>query len=89
MTDKRISADDPRGLIFEAYRIEGLTPEAARSIYLDWALGMPAGADMVAATARLFGEYGPGREDHPMTEVLREGMERAAGPARRTGRRRG
>lgn len=87
MTDRITSDDDPRGLIFEAYRIEGITGEACRSIYLDWALGMPAGADMRASTVRLLDQYGPAEPLHPMTAVLREGAERAAAPpARRRSR---
>ncbi|MEM1316424.1 MAG: hypothetical protein AAGI51_17840, partial [Pseudomonadota bacterium] len=30
---------DPRGLIGDAYAMEGVGPEACRSIFLDWALG--------------------------------------------------
>jgi len=29
---------DPRGLIFESYRIDGITIEECRMIFLDWAL---------------------------------------------------
>ena len=40
--------DDPRGLILESYRIEGITEGQCRSIFLDWALGIQLGEDMVA-----------------------------------------
>ena len=33
---------DPRGLIEEAYRME-LGPEDCRTVFLDWALGLPEG----------------------------------------------
>ena len=36
---------DPRGLIYEAYRMD-IGPEESRSIFLDWALGTQLGADM-------------------------------------------
>ncbi|RMF38447.1 MAG: hypothetical protein D6754_07490 [Alphaproteobacteria bacterium] len=85
--DKERSEDDPRGLIFEAYRIEGIGPAECRSIYLDWALGMPEGWDMAASTARLHARYAAERPDHPMTAVLAEGLERAARKPRRRGRR--
>ena len=32
---------DPKGLIREAYRIEGITAAQCRSIFLDWALSLP------------------------------------------------
>lgn len=74
--------DDPRGLISEAYRME-LTPEDARAIFLDWALGLPEGGGR-AEIERLLATYGPGAPGHPMTAVLREGLE----PPRPRGRRR-
>jgi hypothetical protein len=76
-------AIDPRGLIFEAYRME-LGPEDCRTIFLDWALGLDgAGRAEIAA---LLAHYGPRHPAHPMTAVLREGLEQA--PARtRRGRR--
>ena len=36
---------DHKGLIREAYRIEGITLGECRSIFLDWALSTPDGAD--------------------------------------------
>ena len=44
---------DPRALILEAYRIEGIGPEDCRAIYFDWALGAPVERDMKADTAAL------------------------------------
>jgi hypothetical protein len=64
---------DPRGLIFEAYRMP-LGPEDCRTIFLDWALGLPAGAGRDEISA-LLARYGPAQPDHPMTAVLREGLE--------------
>ena len=40
---------DPKGLIKEAYRIEGIGPGECRSILLDWALSLPDGVDQRAA----------------------------------------
>ena len=31
---------DPKGLVRESYRIEGITPGECRSIFMDWALSM-------------------------------------------------
>lgn len=85
---KKTTPEDPRGLIHEAYRIEGIGEAECRSIYLDWAVSMPVGTDMMAATARLLDGPGAAAPDHPMTAVLREGGERdAPSPVRRGGRR--
>ena len=76
---------DPRGLIYEAYRME-IGAEDCRTIFFDWALGRPegAGSDEVA---RLLAHYGPANPDHPMTAVLREGLEATRPGGRRGGRR--
>ncbi|SHG33754.1 hypothetical protein [Cognatishimia maritima] len=81
---------DPRGLIREAYRIEGIDLGQCRSIFLDWALGRD-----IEATAEVIGQllqqYEVDHPEHPMTEVLREGSVQATVGAegrRRGGRRR-
>jgi hypothetical protein len=76
---------DPKGLIREAYRIEGITYEECRSIFLDWALGVPMEADSRALLADLLARHGAAAPDHPMTRVLTEGQEAAARPRRRGG----
>lgn len=76
---------DPRGLIYESYRIEGITAGQCRSIFLDWALGMEAGRDSRTDIQALLDRYGAGQPDHPMTAVLREGLQAAARPRRRGG----
>ncbi|MEO1680542.1 MAG: hypothetical protein AAFU80_20545 [Pseudomonadota bacterium] len=76
--------DDPKGLIREAYRIDGITEGECRSIYLDWALSLAQDAPATAVSARLADRYGSRAPDHPMTHVLAEGA--AAAP---TARRRG
>ncbi|MEM9715899.1 MAG: hypothetical protein AAF826_05225 [Pseudomonadota bacterium] len=78
-------ACDPRGLIFEAYRIEGVTREDCRAIFFDWALGVPAGEDSVAHIRALLDEYGAA--DHPMTDVLEEGLREMNNPRGRRGGR--
>ncbi|MBC7156828.1 MAG: hypothetical protein H5U20_04860 [Rhodobacteraceae bacterium] len=78
---------DPRGLIFESYRIEGIGAAECRSILVDWALGLPEGVAPRAAMRVLLAEYGvPG---HPMTALLSEGLSAAAPPPGRRGGRRG
>jgi hypothetical protein len=82
---KKGDALDPKGLIFESYRIEGITASECRTIFLDWALSLPDGQDSRAAIALLLDRYGAEAPDHPMTGVLRDGLEQMARPRRRGG----
>ena len=76
---------DPKGLIYESYRIEGITEGECRSIFLDWALSMPDGREAKADIAALLGKYRDAHADHPMTRVLTEGLSSAERPRRRGG----
>ena len=78
-------AVDPRGLILEAYRMD-VGPEDCRTIFLDWATGhaTPVGP---AEVGQLLAAYGALHPDHPMTDVLREGMTPPRPPRRPRGRR--
>jgi hypothetical protein len=78
-------ANDPKALIREAYRME-IGPGECRTVFLDWALSLPEGADTQAALQALLAQYG-GEADHPMTQVLREGLGTAARTGRRGGRK--
>ncbi|WP_297774125.1 hypothetical protein [uncultured Roseovarius sp.] len=75
---------DPKRLIREAYRIEGITEAECRSIFLDWALSLPEGAAPADAIAEMIARYGSDHPDHPMTRVLHQGTGTAE-PARRRG----
>ena len=77
---------DPKGLVRESFRIEGITAEECRSIFLDWALSLPAGVSAPDAAGALLAEYQAAHAAHPMIEVLREG---AAAPPSRPVRRGG
>ena len=77
------SEDDPKGLIREAYRMEGIGAPECRSIFLDWALSVP-GDDQRERIVRLLDRYGD--EGHPMTGVLREALDAPARTGRRGGR---
>ena len=80
---------DPRGLIFESYRMDGIRVEECRSIFLDWALGQAIGVDMNALLQVLKKEYVSKNPGHPMNEVIEEGLARSAEPVgRRGGRKR-
>ncbi|RDC72434.1 hypothetical protein DLJ49_11025 [Rhodovulum sp. 12E13] len=77
---------DPKGLIREAYRIEGIGGSECRSIFLDWALSLPDGVAPHEVAAALLARHAITAPDHPMTMVLREGARGAHGtPARRGG----
>jgi len=77
--------NDPKGLIREAYRIDGITPSQCRSIFLDWALSLTEEGTTDAALKTLLARYGDGAPNHPMTQVLREGLTTMAAPRRRGG----
>lgn len=79
------SAMDPKGLISESYKIDGITVEECRSIFLDWALSLPVGIDSKAAIGVLLTQYTD--DAHPMTGVLRAGLSAADQPKRRGGAR--
>jgi hypothetical protein len=76
---------DPKALIAEAYRIDGIGPEECRSIFLDWALSVPVDVDTGALIGALLARHGEAAPDHPMTAVLREGLAQMTAPRRRGG----
>ncbi|MEL0435869.1 hypothetical protein [Phycobacter sp. K97] len=76
---------DPKGLIREAFRIEGIDASQCRSIFLDWALSLPAGQDSRDAIGALLERYADQPQDHPMRAVLTEGLAEMTGPRRRGG----
>ncbi|MDO6523314.1 hypothetical protein Q4578_17095 [Shimia thalassica] len=76
---------DPKGLIRESYRIEGITSGECRSIFLDWALSIPMDHDNKSAIESLLAHYAPENADHPMTEVLKQGLISMTSPRRRGG----
>lgn len=78
---------DPKGLIRESYRIEGITEAECRSIFLDWALSLRAGVDEAEAMRSVLATYGADPA-HPMSRVLSEGLvdPEGKGPRRRGGR---
>ena len=76
---------DPRNLIREAYRIEGITLADCRSIFLDWALGLKDGQEAQGAAKELLDHYAAQPSDHPMTVVLSEAVSGKATARRRGG----
>lgn len=82
-----LSEIDPRGLIGDAYAIEGIGEPECRSIFLDWAIGVPQDTDASALIPMLLAHYADQDPEHPMSRVLTEGLGRSAAPKRRGGRR--
>lgn len=79
---------DPKGLILEAYRMDGISPGECRSIFLDWALGVPLGIDPKTRVKALLDRHMDHPADHPMTVTLKAAMV-DQGPAKRRGGRAG
>lgn len=76
---------DRKGLIREAYRMDGITAGECRSIFLDWALSYDGvSRDGIPA---LLNRHEDEPRDHPMSVVLREGLAQPDPPKRRGGRR--
>ena len=82
----RIEEADPKGLIRESYRIEGITLGECRSIFVDWALSLPVDAPMRDALRSLIAHYAMDLPDHPMSRVMNEGLTAPETPRRRGGR---
>ena len=84
MTKGKLS-EEPRGLLFEAYRITGITLPECKAIFLDWALGLDISIYQIGAIKSALKEYQKNNPNHPMTKVLLEGLEIQNKPAKRRG----
>jgi len=76
---------DPRNLIRESYRMDGLGPAECRSIFLDWLLGLKDGQTAAEAASALLDHYADAPPDHPMTRILREARGQPSPTRRRAG----
>ncbi|WP_224823601.1 hypothetical protein [Cognatishimia sp. MH4019] len=81
-----LSMIDRKNLLADSYAIDGISAPECRSIFLDWALSLPAGVDPKAAIDVALGAYEAAYPEHPMTVTLREGLLEARAPKRRGGR---
>jgi hypothetical protein len=81
-----LSEADPKGLVRESYRIEGITAGECRSIFMDWALSIPVGRSVPDAVRALIAHYGLAEPDHPMSSVLSQALTEPDAPRRRGGR---
>ena len=77
---------DPKGLVRESYRIEGITPGECRSIFMDWALSIPVGRSVTDAVRVLIATYAIPEPEHPMSTVLQQALTQPEAPRRRGGR---
>ncbi len=82
----QLNEADPKGLVRESYRIDGITAGECRSIFVDWALSLPVDAPIKDAVRTLMAEYALGAPDHPMSAVLKDGLLSPDAPKRRGGR---
>lgn len=82
----RLEEADPKGLVRESYRIEGITAGECRSIFVDWALSLPVDAPMRDALRTLIAHYAMPDPEHPMSKVMTEGLTAPEAPKRRGGR---
>lgn len=71
-----VSKLDPRGLIQEAYTMADLGEEQYRSIFLDWVLGLPMESPVREYIQVLLGHYQTDYPNHPMTDLLKEGLKK-------------
>jgi len=77
---------DQRGMIYESYRIQDVSLEECRMIFLDWAMNTPQG-DVKTYLQELLDEYETGNENHPMTQVIRDGLKTSKTAGKRRGGR--
>ena len=77
--------NDPKGLIYESFRIEGISKPECRSIFLDWALSLPVEQETSNALQLLIQKYSVENPEHPMIEVMNEGLAGMAAARRRGG----
>jgi len=81
---------DPKGLIRDAFAIDGIAAPECRSIFLDWALGLPPGRDPRVEVAQLLAHYADQvPASHPMLVTLRAALQEPVTAPRRRGGRRG
>ena len=67
---------DEKGLIFEAYNIENIDSSSCRVIFFDWLISLDESIDQGEAITELLKAYSSSFPNHPMTELLMEGLKK-------------
>ena len=74
---------DEKGLIFEAYNIEDIGSGSCRVIFFDWLISLDPSINQSEAINELLKAYSSKFPNHPMTELLVEGLNQNLGMKRR------
>ena len=67
---------DEKGLIFEAYNIENIDSSSCRVIFFDWLVSLDQRINQREAITELLKAYSSRFPNHPMTELLMEGLKK-------------
>jgi len=67
---------DEKGLIFEAYNIENIDSSSCRVIFFDWLISLDQSINQGEAITQLLKAYSSSFPNHPMTELLMEGLKK-------------
>ena len=67
---------DEKGLIFEAYNIENIDSSSCRVIFFDWLISLDQSINQGEAITDLLKAYSSRFPNHPMTELLIEGLKK-------------
>ena len=81
----RMDEADPKGLVRESYRIDGISGPECRSIFIDWALSLQPGVEVDEALRAVLAEYALAAPEHPMSRVLTEALGAPERPRRNGG----
>lgn len=65
---------DPKKLISESFKINGISDEECRSIFFGWVLDLDSRIDINLAIKTLHEKYSLSNPTHPMISVLLEGL---------------
>ena len=74
---------DEKGLIFEAYNIENIDSSSCRVIFFDWLISLDQSINQGQAIIELLKAYSSRFPNHPMTELLIEGLNQNSGIRRK------
>ena len=67
---------DEKGLIFEAYNIKNIDPSSCRVVFFDWLISLDQSINQGEAITELLKTYSSRFPNHPMTELLIEGLKK-------------